>query len=166
MFLRIPGSRGSPTKIAKSVEHVLQKAPKPWNVLQISLKPWNVLQISLKPWNTVLQILPKPWNSLQRPARQQGQYIQLVHYALLTVGHPQKSILQKMLKPWNKPVKLGGRWLVIKRFAFIRVIRGQKRFQKLQKPRNRANLSEFQNLRSRPGSELPKKMLTPWLSNS
>ena len=62
--------------------------------------------------------------------------------------------------------KIGGRWLVIKRFAFIRVIRGQKRFQKLQKPRNRANLSEFQNLRSRPGSELPKKMLTPWLSNS
>src|SRR6476646_5323758 len=117
MFLRIPGSRGSPTKIATSVEHVLQKMLKPWNVLQISLKPWN-------------------------------------------------AVLQKVPKPWNKPVKSGGRWLVIKRFAFIRVIRGQKRFQKLQKPWNRANLSEFQNLRSRPGSELPKKMLTQWLSNS
>ena len=55
MFLRIPGSRGSPTKIAKSVEHVLQKMLKPWNVLQISLKPWNaVLQKVLKPWNRAI----------------------------------------------------------------------------------------------------------------
>ena len=31
MFLRIPSSRGSPTKSAETVEHVLQKVLKPWN---------------------------------------------------------------------------------------------------------------------------------------
>ena len=34
LFLRIPGSRGSPTKSAETVEHVLQILLKPWNVLK------------------------------------------------------------------------------------------------------------------------------------
>jgi len=125
-------------------------------------RPTNIAQTV----EHVLQKVLKQWNACKGPRVSKGGtfnlYITPSSPSGLRKKHPTKNA-----ETVDQASKIGGSMVSDQKVrVHSRDSRAKAFCKKLQKPWNRANLSEFQNLRSRPGSELPKKMLTPWLSNS
>jgi len=91
MFLRILGSRGSPTKSAETVEH------RPTNIAETVERPTNIAQ-------TVEHRPTKSVKTVEQLAKARASARAVTFNLYITPPHRRasaKSILQKMLKPWN-----------------------------------------------------------------